>query len=486
MTVTAMDADLPAQALTFSLVGGADQAKFTITNGGVLSFLSAPDFEAPTDIGGDNTYEVTVQVDDGEGGTNTQTINVTVTAVNDNNPSFTSVDAVSIPENSTSVLTVTATDADLPAQQVTFSLFGGADQSKFSITSGGVLSFIAAPDFEIPTDDNGDNIYVVTVQASDGNGGTAMQTINVTVTGVNDNNPVFTSPSTANVAENTTAVQTVMATDADQPSQLLTYSIAGGADQAKFGITSGGVLTFNSAPDFETPTDDNGDNIYVVTVEASDGDGGIAMQTISVTITGVNDNDPVFTSSDTVNVPENSTAVTTVIATDADLPAQILTYSIAGGADQAKFSITNDGILTFKSAPDFEAPTDANGDNTYVLIVQASDGSRSSLQALLVMVSAVNEDNPVFTSPALASVSENSTAIMTVTATDADLPVQLLTFSIVGGADQAKFEITSGGILTFKSGPDFEAPNDTNGDNIYTVEVQASDGAGGTTSQLSM
>ena len=60
--------------------------KFTITSGGVLSFLTAPDFEAPVDLDGDNTYEVTVQVDDGEGGTATQSISVTVTPENDNDP----------------------------------------------------------------------------------------------------------------------------------------------------------------------------------------------------------------------------------------------------------------------------------------------------------------------------------------------------------------------------------------------------------------
>ena len=58
----------------------------------------------------------------------------------------------------------------------------------------------------------------------------------------------------------------------------------------------------------------------------------------------VNDNNPVITSngggaSAAVNVAENSTAVTTVTATDADLPGQTLTYTITGGADAATFSI---------------------------------------------------------------------------------------------------------------------------------------------------
>ena len=125
--------------------------------------IRRPNFEAPTDANGDNVYVVTVQASDGNGGTTTQTINVTVTPVNDNSPVFTSPDTASVPENTTAVMTVTATDADLPAQTVTFSIVGGADQSKFSITSGGVLSFITPPDFAVPTDANGDNVYVVTV-----------------------------------------------------------------------------------------------------------------------------------------------------------------------------------------------------------------------------------------------------------------------------------------------------------------------------------
>ena len=59
---------------------------------------------------------------------------------------------------------MTATDADLPAQAISFSIVGGADQTKFSLTSGGVLSFKSAPDFEAPADSNHDNIYVVIVR----------------------------------------------------------------------------------------------------------------------------------------------------------------------------------------------------------------------------------------------------------------------------------------------------------------------------------
>jgi Domain of unknown function (DUF4347) len=71
-----------------------------------------------------------------------------------------------------------------------------------------------------------------------------------------------------------------------------------------------------------------------------------------------------------VSVAENTTAVTTVGATDSDWPTPALAYSIAGGADQAKFSINSvTGALRFTAAPDFELPGDANGDNVYEVVV---------------------------------------------------------------------------------------------------------------------
>jgi len=166
--------------------------------------------------------------------------------------------SVSVAENTTAVTTVTATDPDAGATQ-TYSIVGGADQLKFAINSStGSLSFIAAPDFENPTDSGANNIYDVTVQVSDGSL-TDTQAIAVTVTNVNEA-PVINSngggaSASLSIAENTTAVTTVTATDPDAGATQ-TYSIVGGADQLKFAINSStGALSFIIAPDFENPTD---------------------------------------------------------------------------------------------------------------------------------------------------------------------------------------------------------------------------------------
>jgi uncharacterized protein YjiK len=82
-TVTAVDPNV-GDTLTYSISGGADAARFQINSGtGVLTFVTAPDFENPTDVGANNVYDVTVMVSDGVGGTDSQAIAVTVTDVNE-------------------------------------------------------------------------------------------------------------------------------------------------------------------------------------------------------------------------------------------------------------------------------------------------------------------------------------------------------------------------------------------------------------------
>ncbi len=95
-------------------------------------------------------------------------------------------------------------------------------------------------------------------------------------------------------------------------------------------------------------------------------------------------------------------------------------------------------------------------------------------------------DVPVITSNgggtiANVNVTEGTTFVTTVTGTDADLPGDTLSYSLVGGADAGRFTINSRtGALTFKTTPDFENPHDTNADNQYVVQIQVNDGNGGT------
>ena len=93
-----------------------------------------------------------------------------------------------------------------------------------------------------------------------------------------------------------------------------------------------------------------------------------------------------------VNAPENQTFADDVNASDAD-GNETVSYSISGGADQAKFDLNaTTGVLTFKTAPDFENPASAGSNNAYVVEVNASDGTAWDLQTITVTVTDGNED----------------------------------------------------------------------------------------------
>ena len=397
-----------------------------------------------------------------------------------NAPEFTSGTAASVAENSTSSFyTATATDAD--SDSLTYSISGGADGALFTINSStGELSFISGADFDVPADANGDNDYEVTIQVSDGTD-SVTQTVTVTLTNV-DEGPVFTSGTAFSVDEDQTGAFTAAATDPE--GATVTYSIRG-ADAALFTIDANtGVVSFISAPDFDAPGDANGDNVYSLEVVASDG-GIETVQNVTVTVEEVvpPNNAPVFTSGTTATVAENSTATFyTATATDADSDG--LTYSIAGGADGALFTINSStGALSFISGADFEAPGDAGANNVYEVTIQVSDGTDSVTQTVNVTLTNVDEA-PVFSSGTAFSVDEDQTAAFTAAAADPE--GVSITYSI-RGTDAALFSINaSTGVVTFNSAPDFASPGDANGDNIYDLEVVASDGGIETTQNVTV
>jgi hypothetical protein len=102
--------------------------------------------------------------------------------------------------------------------------------------------------------------------------------------GPSDTTPPVVSGSTSiSVNENQTAVGTFTA------NEPVTWSINGGADQSKFSINSSGVVTFQTSPDFETPTDADAGNDYVVGIRATDAANNSTTVTLTVTVLDVNE-----------------------------------------------------------------------------------------------------------------------------------------------------------------------------------------------------
>ena len=403
---------------------------------------------------------------------------ITITDLNEA-PTNIALSATSIAENVAAASTVgsfSTTDPDA-ANTFTYSLVSGTgstDNASFTITSN-ALSINASPDFETRSS------YSIRVRSTDQGGLFFEKAFTIAITDVNEA-PTNIALSASSIAENVAAHSTVgsfSTTDSDA-ANTFTYTLVtgtGSADNASFTIM-GNDLSINASPDFEAKSS------YSIRVRSTDQGGLFFEKAFTVTITDVNEA-PTITSSATVSVSENTTAVTTVTATDVDA-GQTKAFTITGGLDAAKFSITSAGALSFVAPPNYEIPGNVTGDNVYEVTVTVTDDGTPNLsasQTLLVTVTDAN-DAPIITSDgglatAAISIAENTTAVTTVQATDADVPAQTLSYSI-SGDDAAKFHIdSSSGVLTFITAPNFEAPTDLDHNNVYQVTVTVTDSGSG-------
>ena len=474
---TARDPEEPAAAVTSWRLAGSDAGDFTITetgqNSAQLTFRNTPDYDRPADSNRDNEYRVTVRVSDGRY-YGSLDVTVTVTDQNEADPVVSGRDSLSVRENTTSTLyTYRATDMDRGAT-ITWSVTG-TDGDDFTISEDGGLSFSSNPNYEHPADSNSDNVYEITVVASDGsNEGTLDAT--VTVTEVNEG-PEISGMDTLTVNENhETVVATYSGTDPEDTNADITRWSVTGRDGSDFTINEAGELTFRNPPDFERPADSDRDNEYEVTVRASDGR-VYGTHDISIAVEPT-DEAPEFqrNSRTSFTYPENRTsALHTYRATDPE--GADVTWSLSGD-DADDFEIIDDaGVLTFREPPDFDEPADNNEDNNYEVTVVATDqtGHAANME-ITVTVTDANE-GPELTGSESRTVSENFDEIVTTyTARDPENPDLAISRWSVTGRDGGDFTINEAGELTFRNPPDFERPADSDRDNEYEVTVRASDG----------
>jgi hypothetical protein len=467
-TISASDEDA-GSVLTYSLLdsGGAkDEKLLSINESGVVTFISAPNYESPSDFNLDNTVEFTAVVSDGSL-TAQADYSFEIIDVNES-PSIATTKISDIAEGVSSIATISASDPDAGAS-LSYSLVdsnGAKDEGLLSINSStGVVAFISAPNFETPTDVGADNKIEFSVLVSDGSLEVS-QDYSFSITNVNEGPTISTS--SFSIAEGSTAIGTIAASDPDA-SSTLSYTISG-TDSSKFSINaSSGAVAFLSPPNFESPTDNGLDNTYNFTVTVSDGSLS-STQSIAVAVGNVNEAPTISSSS--FSIAEGSTAIGAIAASDPDA-SSTLSYTISG-TDSSKFSINaSSGAVAFLSPPNFESPTDNGLDNTYNFTVTVSDGSLSSTQSIAVAVGNVNEA-PSFSIASAQSYVENSGATISVVANDPDASSSL-TYTL-SGADASKFTISSSGVLSFSSAPDYEIPSDSGSNNIFNLSVAVFDG----------
>lgn len=224
---TAHDDDIPADSLTFSIFNAPAGSTFDPAMG-IFTWI-------PTETDGPGVFPVTIRVTD-SGSPNLfdeETFNIVVREVN-RPPVLDPIPDQFVDEETLLTFTATASDPDIPENQLTFSLIGAPPGASIDPTTG-VFSWI-------PTEAQGPGVYVVTVRVTDNGGGTAEGVVvpdlfdeqQVTITVREVNRPPVLAPIPNRIVNVGTLVNPVAtATDPDLPPNTLTFSL----DNAPVGAT---------------------------------------------------------------------------------------------------------------------------------------------------------------------------------------------------------------------------------------------------------
>ena len=497
--VMAVDPDPNTESPIYTL-SGADAGLFRVRDNGQIEVAAGTELDYETKA----TYMVTVKAEDSFGASDTIMVTIMVTDM-DEVPDVTGDATADYAENGTgAVATYTAVDPEL-TDIVSWSLLDGDDAEVFDI-SAGVLTFKKSPDFEMPFNDPpgsntpGDNIYEVTVQATDETRKVGMKEVMVEVTNVDETGTVTLSA----LRPQSAILFTATLTDPDgvtgTPSWQWSKARSRNGSYTDIEDATSTSMTY-------TPVDADINSYLRATASYTDGEGSdksaMEMSVYSMQrLRGTNnapefavDQDPA-TDGDQNDapraVPENTPAGMTigdpVVATDDN--SDILTYTLTG-TEAASFDIDwATGQIVTKAELDFEG-----GETSYTVMVRATDPAgipqaqildamNSAEVTVNIMVTNVDEA-PVVTRDATEPVTFQEVtgniaiALATYTANDPDADAPTPTLSITG-ADAGKFAIGTNGALTFEAKPDFENPGDTNEDNVYEVTVVATNGNRGT------
>ena len=461
--LSATDADTEVADLVWSMAGGVDASRFSLSASGVLAFSAAKDFEDPDDADSDGTYELTVRVSDGQRAA-TGDVEVSLANRNEAPTADAGADQTGVAMGATVTLAGSGTDPDAGDTLA----YAWTQPGGVSVTLSGAATATAT--FDAPGGLSEDATLVFALTVTDAGGLSHQDQVSVTVEGPAPAAPVVSSASAFSVIEGSTAVGVLSATDADTEVADLVWSMAGGVDDSRFSLSASGVLAFSAAKDFEDPDDADSDGTYELTVRVSDGQRA-ATGDVEVSLANRNEAPTADAGADQTGVAMGATVTLAGSGTDPDA-GDTLAYAWTqpGGV-----SVTLSGAATATAT--FDAPGGLSEDATLVFALTVTDaGGLSHQDQVSVTVEGPAPAAPVVSSASAFSVIEGSTAVGVLSATDADTEVADLVWSMAGGVDDSRFSLSASGVLAFSAAKDFEDPDDADSDGTYELTVRVSDG----------
>jgi len=362
ISVLPNDTDIENDTLTVTAVTQGTHGSVAITGGGGgVGYIPAANFF------GNDSFTYTIA--DGHGGTDTATVNVTVTNVQDA-PDAVNDAATIIEDSGANGIDVRANDSDLDGDTLTVTAVTQGAHGTVAITGGGTaVSYTPAANFF------GSDSFTYTV--NDGQGGTDTATVNVTITNVNDA-PVATGDSYV-MNSNTTlnvAAPGVLGNDSDIDGPSLSAQLVSNVSHGSLSLQSNGSFTYTPSLDFE------GSDSF--TYRAYDGLAPSNVVTVNIT---VNDTvAPVLTSAVAVTLisSTNSNLINVGLTASAtDNSGDPVTIQVAVFGDEDDQTPTANNVLHSPDAKDIAPITlrlrgeriEANDGRVYLIVITATDSS---------------------------------------------------------------------------------------------------------------
>lgn len=391
LTLVALDAD--GDALTYAIVKAPTHGTLSTLNGNKVTYTPARDYNGADSF--------TFKANDATLSSNVATVAIAVTPVND---APTAADDNNIIDEDTT-LTVDAPGVLLND----FDVDGDALSAvKVSDPQHGALTFNSNGSFTYVPNANYNGVDSFTYRASDGQLQSAVATVNLTVSPLNDAPTV--SPGSATTPEDTPIVLTVVGSDGD--GNALSFFAATQPQHGTLSDFDGNKVTYTPAPNY------NGADSF--TFKANDGKVDSSAATFALTVTPVNDapvaaNDAYTTRED---VPL-SIAAPGVLGNDTDIEGDALTASLVTAAAHGTVVLEADGSFTYTPQANYDGPDQF----TY----SASDGAATANARVTLTVTPSN-DKPVAVD-SQATIPEDTPKPLVLEATDGD--EDALTYSIV-------------------------------------------------------
>ena len=355
VTVTVSDPD--GDTLAFTL-GTAPTKGSVVVNGvtGEATYTPA--------LNSNGADSFTVTVSDGNGGTDTATVAVTVNAVNDHPVATDAALSATEDQSGDSLGAVSATDVE--NDTLTFAL--GSPAGKGTAT---VAQATGAITYRPSADANGTDTF--TVNVSDGNGGTDTATVTVTIAAVNDT-PVANGE-VVGTNEDTPSIIAVMANDTGTGDRPVTVTITTNPSTGTAVVNADNTVTY-------TP-DANWSGVVGFDYSVEDLDGETDAAHVTVNVAAVNDAPVADPASEVTN--EDTPAGGLLSASDVE--ASPLTYSLVTGPAHGTATVSDDGVFTY--TPD----ADWHGTDSFTFKV--NDGAQDSAAATVTITVNAEDDTPV-------------------------------------------------------------------------------------------